>query len=130
MSTATTALAEIADVKAALARNPESEPGQIYCRRKTCEAVEDKPGLDSVNEVPPRPEGGVVTVHSDLSDEPKLARIRREAGLPLEKSDRDIAQGLRELVPPPNQCEHYTRSRKRLLTAFKKLVSRARPYTG
>jgi hypothetical protein len=126
MSTAPTALAEIdydkfreytcircdraltvADVKAALARNPQSEPGQIYCRRKTCEALEDRPGLDSVNEIPPRPEGGVVTVPSDLSDEPKLARIRREAGLPLEKSDRDIAQGLRELVPPPNQCEHH-----------------------
>lgn len=124
MSTAPTALAEIdydkfreytcvrcdraltvADVKAALARNPESEPGQIYCRRKTCEALEDKPGLDSVNEVPPRPEGGVVTVPSDFADEPKLVRIRCEAGLPLGKSDRDIAEGLRELVPP-QQCAH------------------------
>jgi hypothetical protein len=97
----------VADVKAALKRNPEAEPGQVYCRRNTCEALEDKPGLDASNEVVPRPEAGVVTVPSDLADdESKLAKIRREQGLPPEKTDRDIAEGLRELVPP-QQCPHH-----------------------
>lgn len=102
----------IADVKAALKRNPESVPGKIYCRRKECQEeykkrLENDPAIEGVDEIPPRPETGVVTVPSDLSDEPKLARIRLEAGLPLEKRDRDIAEGLRELVPPPNQCSHH-----------------------
>ena len=102
-----------ADVTATLKRNPESVPGKICCRRRACREeskarIENDPAIYAADEIAvTTPSGGVVEIPSDLADdESKAAGIRRKLGLPLEKPDREIAEGLRELVPP-QQCSHH-----------------------
>lgn len=60
---------------------------------------------DGVSEITVTRPDVVPSVSTDIDDQPKLVRIRQGLGRTLEKSDREIAASLLELVPP-QQCSH------------------------